>query len=158
MKDIKVYTSYFYQIRHFPPNAIAMSTAMWDPKWFHNFQGQNCVFQDKRGVVNGLRARLFVPSEELAGLCYGACPAPINPLNCEYLREYAKQLKNIDINELLNLLPSFAERIRSRFPFEGDPIFIFLVHEAPWKKCSERRVIQDYFNSNGVKCEEWQKS
>lgn len=154
---MQVYTSYFYQVRHFPRNTIAMSTAMWDPKWFHNFKGQDYTFQDKRGVVNGLRASPFVPSNNLEGLCYGAC-CPPNPQNCKYLNEYAKQLNILDIHEVIERMFALGERVREKYLFEGKPIFIFLVHEAPWKSCSERRVIQNYFNANGVKCEEWQKN
>ena len=29
------YISYFYQIRNMKHNTLPVSTAMWDPKWFH---------------------------------------------------------------------------------------------------------------------------
>lgn len=32
---MKFYISYFYAVRFMKPNTVALSTAMWDPKWFH---------------------------------------------------------------------------------------------------------------------------
>ena len=46
---MKIMTSYFYQIRFFKPYMIPLSTAKWDPKWFHRNQGQNYQFKDKNG-------------------------------------------------------------------------------------------------------------
>ena len=43
-------TSYFYQIRNFKPNMIPLSTALWDPKWFHKNKGHSFQFKDKNGV------------------------------------------------------------------------------------------------------------
>ena len=55
---IKVYTSYFYQIRNMRPGDLAFSTALGDPKWFHDFTNdKQYKFIDKRGVLNGLRLR-----------------------------------------------------------------------------------------------------
>lgn len=68
---MKLYTSYFYQIRFFAPNIVPVSTAVWDPKWYHNFAGQDNVFLDKRGVVNGLRAPALAPGSQLEGSCAG---------------------------------------------------------------------------------------
>lgn len=36
---MKIYTSYFYQIRFFKPNMIPLSTAKYDPSWFHKGLG-----------------------------------------------------------------------------------------------------------------------
>lgn len=38
----------------------------------------------------------------------------------------------------------------------ANPDFAFIVHEAPWNSCSERRVIQEWFCDNGLRVEEWQ--
>lgn len=59
---MKFYISYFYAVRFMKPNTVALSTAMWDPKWFYDkYQGD--VYLDKRGVLNGLRAEPFVPKD-----------------------------------------------------------------------------------------------
>ena len=37
---MKFYISYFYAVRFMKPNTVALSTAMWDPKWFYDkYQG-----------------------------------------------------------------------------------------------------------------------
>ena len=41
---MNIYISYFYNIRFFPKNLIPISTAMWDPKWYHNFKSDDTVF------------------------------------------------------------------------------------------------------------------
>ena len=56
---MNIYVSYFYNIRFFPENLLPVSTAAWDPKWFHNFGKPNVVFKDKRNVVNGVRMEEF---------------------------------------------------------------------------------------------------
>ena len=66
---MKIYISYFYQIRNFPKTLIPLSTAHWDPKWYH--QKNNKVFLDKRGVLNGLRIDELSPGKECDGLCSG---------------------------------------------------------------------------------------
>ena len=48
---MKLCTSYFYRIRFFRPDIVPFSTAKWDPKWYHNFQGQNNIFLDRNGVL-----------------------------------------------------------------------------------------------------------
>lgn len=55
---MKFYISYFYAVRFMKPNTVALSTAMWDPKWFYN-KHQGDVYLDKRGVLNGLRLSLL---------------------------------------------------------------------------------------------------
>ena len=49
-------TSYFYQIRNFTRNMIPISTAVWDPAWYHNFtKDYSHLFYDSRNILNGLR-------------------------------------------------------------------------------------------------------
>ena len=50
---MKLAISYFYQIRFFKPYMIPVSTAHWDPAWYHDWAGAAHVFVDKRGVING---------------------------------------------------------------------------------------------------------
>ena len=58
---MNVYISYFYNVRFFPTNLIPVSTAVWDPKWYHNFKTNDFIFKDKRGVVNGIRVEVLSP-------------------------------------------------------------------------------------------------
>ena len=46
---MKLAISYFYQIRNFKPNMIPVSTARWDPKWYHDGKGAEYNFIDKNG-------------------------------------------------------------------------------------------------------------
>ena len=85
---MKFYTSYFYQVRFFTPNMIPISTAKWDPKWFHDFQDNKYVFLDKRGVCNGLRADPFVLGEEYCK-------------NLEESHNYQLNLPNTDYCQLI---------------------------------------------------------
>lgn len=153
---MKVYTSYFYQVRFFPKNAIALSTAIWDPKWFHDFKGQSHVFVDKRGVMNGLRATPFAPGASCDGLCRGKelCQTG-RPQDCKFLQEYEHQLDSLSLDDILQRMEVIGEKVRAATHFEGEPIFILLVHEAPNNPCSERVKIQEFFNKRGIPCSEW---
>ena len=52
---MKLAISYFYKIRFFQPWMIPISTAAWDPKYYHDNKGKDYLFVDKRGVINGYR-------------------------------------------------------------------------------------------------------
>ena len=90
---MKIYISYFYQLRFFPRNAIPLSTAVYDPAWFHDgTRDQKHKFKDKRGVINGLRAEPFMPGAACEGLCHGPeyCDLKLNdaetfsPIKCSF--------------------------------------------------------------------------
>lgn len=134
---------------------LPLSTAVWDPKWFHQSRGLTYRFLDKNNVMNGLRADPFVPNISCRGKCRGLkfCTTK-NPLTCDFLKCYYSQLKNLPINLITQKLESLGERLRSINNFAGDPIFVFIVHEAVENPCSERRVIQRYFCENGIPCTE----
>ena len=44
---MKFALGYFYQVRFFTPNMIPVSTALGDPKWYHQNKGQQFTFLDK---------------------------------------------------------------------------------------------------------------
>lgn len=146
----KVYTSYFYQIRNFKPNMVPLSTAVWDPKWYHDNTGdKHYEFIDKNGVVNGKRFELFVPDFSCNGLCRGTdnCLTK-DPTTCDFLKMYRRQLLMLDIHAILNMLDKLTKDVCD------DPIPVLIVYETPAKLCSERGVIQSYLNEHGVPCEE----
>lgn len=153
---VLIYTSYFYKVRFFTPNVIPLSTAVWDPKWYHDYKGPDFRFFDKRGVINGLRATPFAPGRSCENLCRGpeTC-AEQGPRECEFLRRYWEQLKAIPIKETISRLTRIGEEVRKESHFKGEPVYAFLVYEAPTNPCSERETIQRYFRENGIKCEEW---
>ena len=155
---MKIYTSYFYMVRFFTPNMLPISTAKWDPKWFHNFQGQKHCFIDRRGVLNGVRADAMAPDASCDKLCRGpeTCNY-INPKQCDFLRMYRKQLDKIDFEKFIKNMAYLRANFTKlgRFKNAGEFIPVFLVHEAPTNPCSERVVIQQWFSDNGVKVTEW---
>lgn len=151
----KVYTSYFYKIRFFEPNMVPLSTAVWDPKWYHNLKGNNMVFIDKRGVINGLRIYQLHPDKTCDFYCE-QCKKTKDPATCDFLKKYAEQLDRIDFNVFMANLENYLEVIKTEYlKTDKDLIPVFMVHEALGNPCSERRTIQDWFGKNGVPCSEW---
>lgn len=155
---MKIYTSYFYQIRFMDKSIVPVSTAIWDPKWFHQFKGQDYIFKDKNGVYNGIRAEMFAPGPVCADQCRGRdCCNTGDPAQCKFLQNYRLQLNQLDINEILSRCNSICERVRALEGVQGEMSICFIVHEAPSNPCSERRVIQEWFKFNGIEVKEWTK-
>ena len=152
---MKIYTSYFYQVRFFPKNLIPLSTAVGDPAWFHNNQGQDHQFKDKRGVINGIRAPIFAPGPDLGGYCGPSCG--MEPESCQFLLRYAIQLSKLNFEEVKARFESLRTRILENEPSLGDVNFALIVHEAPTNKCSERVPIQQWFAAHGMRVQEWSK-
>lgn len=148
---MKIYTSYFYQIRFFPSNYVPISTAMWDPKWYHNNRGNKYVYKDKRGVYNGIRNEALHPGPTCHDLCGGRenCGRSANPASCAFLRAYRKQLDAINFPQFLSELQAMLERTGI-----DNPIPVLIVHEAPDNPCSERSVLLQWLRDNGVPAEE----
>lgn len=148
---MKLFTSYFYQIRFFKPYMIPLSTAMWDPKWFHNNKNQSYVFLDKNNVYNGLRIDPLVPGNTCNNLCRGPekCLS-LNPNTCQFLVNYRAQLDQIDCDELYNDL----ENLQSINHTDDELCIVFIFHETPNNPCSERRVVQEWFRDNGYSINE----
>lgn len=151
---MKFAISYFYQIRNFKKNMIPISTALFDPLWYHDFKEKNHIFIDKRGIVNGLRALDFYPGKSCEGLCHGKEECGGAPESCAFLREYRKQLDKIDLKIFIKECNNLLSRLKNKIELEGEPIFVFIVYEAPSNPCSERRVLIDYFKDNNIECEE----
>lgn len=152
---MRLYTSYFYQVRFFAPYEIPLSTAKSDPKWFHNFKDQSHIFLDKRGVVNGVRFDAFVPHPSCHDGCHGYKSCMGLPTDCSPMRDYRRQLDTLDFPRVMAILEETAQTVVQAFSLDREPTFIFLVHEAPDTICSERFPIQEWFASHGVDVQEW---
>lgn len=139
-------------VRFMKPNQIPISTACFDPKWFHAFRGKTHVFVDKNGVMNGLRAERLHPGKSCEGTCSDR-PCSQSPSSCEFLKLYRKQIFSIDRRMFETSLGSLAERVRRRLDFVEDPEIVFLVHEAPDNPCSERTVLREFFE-----CDEFERT
>ena len=98
---MKFYTSYYYQIRNFPPNLIALSTAIWPPKYL------NFGIPDKRGVIC-INCLPLQPGISCEGLCDGSCD-PKHPKDCSFLKVYREQLDKIDFNNFIKSLDKIAK-------------------------------------------------
>lgn len=153
-----IYTSYFYMVRFMRPWEVPLSTAVWDPKWFHEFQGQDHIFIDKNGVLNGMRASMFAPDETCRDLCRGpeTC-ATGDPATCMFLRNYRAQLDKIDGRKFVDYLHNLCPEMAKVVGISREPDFIFMLHEAPTNPCSERGTIQQWFKAAGVEIKEWTK-
>ena len=151
---MRIYTSYFYQIRFFPKNLIPLSTAVWDPKWFHANQNQQYKFKDKRGVINGLRAEMFAPKDDSCKHCGDIERAKYIDDFCPFKIRYYYQLQQLDFCEIWKHFIALAEKIKSKEGF-SDVDFALILHEAPGNTCSERSTIQRWFRENGNPIWEW---
>ena len=167
---INFYISYFYQIRNMKPNMLPVSTAMWDPKWFHDDKRGRWKYMDKNGVINGVRMiDLMMPlykweelvkrneSCEHCGINNGANGSWISGM-CPFMKEYAKCIreKNPDFQKFINFCDGYLQFLNQRLNLCLDTI-IFIVHEAPSKGCGERPELQRWFAENGMELKEWNK-
>ena len=144
---MKLYTSYWAQVRFFPTNLVGLNTTVWPPKW-------RPLGQDKRGVWV-IDCPMLKPGEECDGLCRGSCD-PKHPQDCEFLKVYSKQLDKIDFNKFINSLQNLHDKI-----CEGEHLpdldFALIVFETATNKCSERWSLQDWVRKNGIEINEWHK-
>lgn len=147
---MKIYTSYFAQLRKFPRNLVPLSTAAWPPKFFGTPENQH---RDSRGIVLGLNIPPFRPGKMCEGLCFGNCQ-PKHPQDCAFLKVYRQQLDKIDINKVIVNLNKMSEKIKENEHLD-DVDFALMVYETPTNPCSERVVIQQWFKDNGVEVNEW---
>lgn len=149
---MKIAISYFYQVRFFKSYMIPVSTAVWDPKWYHDgTNNQNIVFTDRRGVVNGLRINPLMPGRECAHLCRGVENCDVkNPNDCLFIKAYKHQLDDIEFGEFMHQLDSCINMVCGMMGLQEEPVVVFLVHEAPDNKCSERIPLINWFQDNNV--------
>lgn len=142
---MKLYTSYWANVRKFPPNLVGLNTTIWPPKW-------RPLGQDKRGVIV-VDCPILKPRHECEGLCNGKCD-PRHPNDCKFLITYEEQLKKIDINDFFSKLHKLEEKIK-----KGEQLnevnFAFIVFEKYDNNCSERVPIQNWMRQNGIEIEEW---
>ena len=152
---MKFALGYFYQVRFFTPNMIPVSTALGDPKWYHQNKGQQFTFLDKNNVINGLRCEELAPGPLCSGLCDGNRDKGCSPLSCEFLKVYRMQLETtFDIPAFLERCKIASEKLKELNQYTGEPTIVLLVHEAPDNPCSERKPLIDFFNAHGIQIEE----
>jgi len=146
---IQLYTSYFYQIRHFKKNMIPISTACFDPAWYNNRMGQGHVFKDKRGIYNGIRAECFHFNGDDHGCGDSCLLSPKDPSKCEFLRRLRIQYNKLDFQNIINRCERLGSYIQSVEGWAKLPILVFIFYETPLNPCSERKTLQNWFKDNG---------
>lgn len=151
---MKVMISNFSQIRNFTENMLPLSTAMWGPKWYHDFKEYGHTFIDKRNIFCGLVFDPLVPGKSCDGLCDGGCE-PKNPHHCDYLKAYRAQLDSLDFNQVMNRLEVIANEYITKRDIKDEPIAVLMVYEASDNPCSERWPLVEWFYANGVKLQEF---
>ena len=146
---MKLYTSYWAQVKNFPKNLVALSTVVWEPKWY------NVGGIDKNGVIS-LRCPPLRPGKSCEGLCEGKCN-PKHPKDCAFLYEYRKQLDAIDFDNFMQHLFNLQTQLLKDFPAITDFDFAFIFFEKYDNPCSERWAVQDWFNAHKIDIKEWYK-
>lgn len=139
----------FYNVRFLTANQIPISTAIFDPKWFHDFKGRDYVFKDKNGVWNGLRYEAFAPGFITQGFCRGQ-PCHESPNECRFLKYYADKLNRISFDVMLAEIQLMVQQIQTHDNIEGEIEVVLLVHEKIDNPCSERWPLIEFFRSHGV--------
>ena len=136
---MKIYTSYWAQVRNFPTNLVGLNTTVWPPKY-------RPLGTDARGVTV-INCKPLVPGRECDYLCRGSCNPP-HPQDCSFLQTYRKQLDKINFNEFY----TYIEELSKKY---NNADFAFIVFEPPTRQCSERIPIQNWFHDNRIEIEEW---
>lgn len=156
---MKISITYFYNVRFLKENQIPVSTAKWDPLWFHNgtHNPYEC-FIDKNNVVNGIKEEtLCLPSKIYDALdeqCSRDCPYADKVPNCKFMLAYLKYLKTIDFNYVMSELERIAREVKQITHYKGEPEIVLLVHEKPDCKCAERPCLIEYFASHNIELKE----
>lgn len=151
---MKIYISYFYNIRFFPEKLLPVSTAVWDPKWFHNFGKDDVVYKDKRNVVNGARIDKFAPID-----LYDPdndCPpkgttCAHTPDKCNFLKKYNAHLDSLDFDSIMSQLNDLNTK------YDTEDICL-IVYEKPDNPCSERTGLVRWFKEHNIELIEWNKN
>lgn len=156
---MRFFITNFYNVRFFKPNCIPISTAIWDPKWFHKnsrLDSGGC-FLDANNVLNGIReeslsCKTIYDSAHDCEVCDHTKHA-----SCGFLTKYRKYLSTLDFNLLLAELNRVAEDVRKLTLYTGEPNVILLVHEKEDNPCSERWPLIEFFKQHDVELKNWSK-
>lgn len=148
---MKFYISYFYNIRFFPRNLIPISTAMYDPEWYHMNKGNDYMYIDKRGVINGVRCHGLSPYK-VNSKCGIECVLKGTGEPCDFIMQYSQYLHSLDFNQVKALIEHEISKLRK------DCDVCLMVYEKPDNPCSERKPLIDWFKENGVDLIEWDKT
>lgn len=149
--------SYFNNIRNFKSDCVLISTAMYDPKWYHRNLGKDIIYTDKRGIVNGIRLEclhaVHTDEEVECITCDKSC-AP----NCKFLTDYYTHLESLDFETVKSAMIEIAKELVDRkfvIPTDNNVDIVLLVHEKPSSPCSERMMLVKWFKAHGIELQEY---
>jgi len=142
---MKLYTSYWAQVRNFPQNLVGLNTTVWPPKW-------RPLGKDNRGVLV-IDCPPLRPGRACNGLCTGKCVIK-HPDTCSFLHTYYKQLTQINFENFMESLEKLHDKICVNEQL-SDVDFALIVYETPLNECSERKMLQRWIKENGLQIEEW---
>lgn len=147
---MNVAVSYFAQLRNFKPNMVPVSTALFDPKWFHDNKDVKHKFIDKRGVLNGVRCKDLAPGPTCNTLCGGTVACSDRPESCSFIKKYKEQLDDLNKDKFKqyceNVVKCSAELLG--IP-EESIVLVFMVYEKYNNPCSERSSLLEFLNDCG---------
>lgn len=142
---MKLYTSYWAQVRNFPKTLFGLNTTIWPPKW-------RPLGADKRGIYV-INCPILQPGPSCDGLCAGKCN-PKHPHDCAFLQTYRHQLDQLDFNDFMKHLHLIHDNYCKDEKLE-DVDFALIVFEKYDNPCSERWPLQHWIRENGLSIEEW---
>ena len=147
---MQIATSYFYQIRHFTPNMIPVSTCLSDPVWYRPPADKE-YYIDKNGVVNGLRYEPLIVQKE----GNHTCPCEEKEIlkgNCPCMQEYSNLLHSlVDKEKTLKAFQYCADKFSKELQLTTEPVIVLIVYETENNFCSERKALQEFFNCKELK-------
>ena len=143
---MKVYISYFYQLRNLPENILPISTALCWPKWMKIPKGKIIRYQERLWVGTSLKE--LSPAEINCNDCVG-CSKELAG-NCNFTKLYYEYLQTLDFSEVMSRIEKAANY------FKCSEVCL-MVYEAPTNPCSERASLIRWFSENGYDLQEWQK-
>lgn len=142
---MKLYTSYWAQVRNFPKDLIGLNTTRFPPRW-------RSLGQDKNGIWV-IDCPILKPGKDCDGLCDGKCN-PKHPKDCQFLNNYYGQLMKIDFNKFMDSLFKLYEKICSNENLK-DVNFAFIFFEKYDNPCSERWPLKSWLQYYNIQVEEW---
>ena len=147
---MKYFISYFAQLKKFTKDYIPLSTAHWDPKWFHDNKGPMHYWIDNRGVLMGLRLLELSPNID----CECVTCKDHDPSKCNFVKDYYEAINKLDFDKLIQKLETINQEAHKLIDHEGDFNLVLMVYETPTNPCSERSALIRLFKEHGIELEE----
>jgi hypothetical protein len=134
---------------------IPISTALYDPKWYHEFKDQSHYYFDKNDVINGLRYPPLNPNIDCE--CSKECPKyGHDPTKCHFIQDYYNAISKIDFDKMLNKFEAIANWIKQKNNIMDEMAIILIVHETPENQCSERSSLIRLFKEHDIELKEFE--